>query len=173
MQRDNSRVVAQSSGRFAMIRTSTRAVSFLVIVLAQLQLYSSVGRCHSFEIQQKSWNYKSKYDVGYEVATKKNASIESTGVTSKSSGDNNTSNNNEPILLLNGFGVGSFHQHRLIHELFASGDENEGNDAAAAAAASERTVFCMDYLGQGRSWPRDCQDGLGENEMDLQYSADT
>ena len=29
----------------------------------------------------------------------------------------------EPVLLLNGFGVGSFHQHRLIHEILGGNDD--------------------------------------------------
>lgn len=65
----------------------------------------------------------------------------------------------DPILLLNGFGVGSFHQHRLIRNVFES--ENES-----------RMVYGVDYLGQGRSWPVDCDDGNSENEAGLIYSAD-
>lgn len=65
----------------------------------------------------------------------------------------------DPILLLNGFGVGSFHQHRLIQNIFQA--EEEG-----------RVVYGMDYLGQGRSWPIDCNDGNSENEAGLIYSAD-
>ena len=51
-----------------------------------------------------------------------------------------SSNDNEqtPILLLNGFGVGSFHQHRLIHEML--GDETH----------TDRPMYGIDYLGQGR-----------------------
>ena len=65
----------------------------------------------------------------------------------------------DPILLLNGFGVGSFHQHRLIQNVFETGKET-------------RRVFGIDYLGQGRSWPVDCDDGNSENEAGLIYSAD-
>lgn len=65
----------------------------------------------------------------------------------------------DPILLLNGFGVGSFHQHRLIQNVFEQQDES-------------RMVFGIDYLGQGRSWPVDCNDGNSENEQGLIYSAD-
>lgn len=89
----------------------------------------------------------------------------------------------EPIVLLNGFGVGSFHQHRLIPELLLSNDDDNSDDNSDDDDEDEinnrrntniqpRTVYCMDYLGQGRSWPKDCQDGLGEHEKDLQYSAD-
>ena len=69
--------------------------------------------------------------------------------------------NDEPILLLNGFGVGSFHQHRLIPHLLQS-DES-----------SNRLVYCIDYLGQGKSWPINCEDGMGPNEKGLIYSAET
>lgn len=65
----------------------------------------------------------------------------------------------DPILLLNGFGVGSFHQHRLMAQLSGRG--------------SNRAIYCMDYLGQGRSWPVDCDDGNSANEAGLIYSADT
>lgn len=64
-----------------------------------------------------------------------------------------------PLLLMNGFGVGSFHQHRLIEELVNAG--------------CHRNVFAMDYLGQGRSWPTDCADGGSESELGLQYSGKT
>lgn len=68
----------------------------------------------------------------------------------------------DPILLLNGFGVGSFHQHRVIpHIMGVHGTEDQS-----------RVVFGIDYLGQGRSWPVDCDDGKSENERGLIYSAD-
>lgn len=35
-----------------------------------------------------------------------------------------------------------------------------------------RLVFAVDYLGQGKSWPVDCNDGNSENEEGLVYSAD-
>lgn len=42
-----------------------------------------------------------------------------------------------PVLILNGFGVGSFHQHRLIPQIL----NNEN--------AEDRMVYGIDYLGQG------------------------
>jgi pimeloyl-ACP methyl ester carboxylesterase len=36
-----------------------------------------------------------------------------------------------------------------------------------------RAVYAMDYLGQGKSWPKDCDDGNSPNEKGLIYSADT
>mmetsp|Transcript_29633 Transcript_29633/g.42023 ORF Transcript_29633/g.42023 Transcript_29633/m.42023 type:complete len:307 (-) Transcript_29633:764-1684(-) len=108
-------------------------------------------------IEQKSWNYKGHF-IGYEVATTKGSTAaliedgeDTAALTSKLT--------KEPILLLNGFGVGSFHQHRLIPQLLQ--------------ADSERLVYGIDYLGQGRSWPVDCHDGDSVNEKGLVYSADT
>ena len=50
-----------------------------------------------------------------------------------------SSNNHDenPVLLLNGFGVGSFHQHRLLNELVPK--------------HPNRVFYAMDYLGQGKS----------------------
>lgn len=62
------------------------------------------------------------------------------------------------VVLLNGFGVGAFHQHRLINEL------GESRDTA---------IYAMDYLGQGQSWPTNCNDGQSPNEEGLQYSGKT
>lgn len=93
------------------------------------------------KIEQKSWDYKGHH-IGYEIA---------------SSAGNGMPITREPVLLLNGFGVGSFHQQRLMPELFSD----------------DRVVYGVDYLGQGRSWPVDCDDGESENEKGLIYSADT
>jgi pimeloyl-ACP methyl ester carboxylesterase len=100
-------------------------------------------------IEPKNWDFMG-YDIGYEVA--------------KYDQDDETSDSSvldadrEPVLLLNGFGVGSFHQHRLIPELL------ERNPS--------RIIYAMDYIGQGRSWPMDCDDGNSASEKDLIYSAD-
>ena len=63
----------------------------------------------------------------------------------------------EPVLLLNGFGVGLFHWDRIMLPLA----ERCGED-----------VFGMDYLGQGSSWPVDCADGNAPSEQGLRYSID-
>jgi len=63
------------------------------------------------------------------------------------------------ILLLNGFGVGSFHQHRLMPKLTSS--------------SRKTRVYAIDYLGQGRSWPNNCDDGNSPTENGLIYSIDT
>jgi pimeloyl-ACP methyl ester carboxylesterase len=111
----------------------------LLVVLDFLLVISgyAVGQAGS-SIESKSWDFRGHF-IGYEVA-------------------NNKPSRKEPILLLNGFGVGSFHQHRLFPELVAR-DQNQ-------------VVYGMDYLGQGRSWPVDCDDGNSENEKGLLYSAD-
>jgi pimeloyl-ACP methyl ester carboxylesterase len=63
----------------------------------------------------------------------------------------------QPVLLLNGFGVGSFHQELLMQSL--------DNDAYR--------LYAIDYLGQGASWPIDCQDGMSNSERGLCYSGNT
>jgi len=62
-----------------------------------------------------------------------------------------------PVLLLNGFGVGSFTWHRNM---------------AALAASTGASVYAMDYVGQGASWPVDCDDGNAESEQGLRYAID-
>eukprot|EP00542_Grammatophora_oceanica_P014794 CAMPEP_0194029486 /NCGR_PEP_ID=MMETSP0009_2-20130614/3193_1 /TAXON_ID=210454 /ORGANISM="Grammatophora oceanica, Strain CCMP 410" /LENGTH=403 /DNA_ID=CAMNT_0038669161 /DNA_START=165 /DNA_END=1376 /DNA_ORIENTATION=- len=100
-----------------------------------------------FSICPRSWDFRGHH-IGYEEAARAHPET----------GDADHDVRKEPILLLNGFGVGSFHQHRLMPQLLQYDD---------------RAVYGIDYLGQGRSWPVDCQDGNSENEKDLIYSADT
>ena len=57
-----------------------------------------------------------------------------------------------PVLLLNGFGVGSFHWHRVMGSI---------------ASQSGAVCYGMDYLGQGGSWPVDCADGEAPSEAGL------
>eukprot|EP00536_Pseudo-nitzschia_multiseries_P002662 jgi/Psemu1/183904/e_gw1.35.71.1 len=124
-----------------------------------------------YTFRSETWDYRSKHDIGYEVAT-------TTATT--------TTTTTEPILLLNGFGVGSFHQHRLVETLLNPNPSENENVHPNAKPPNEddktetertlppiTTVYCLDYLGQGRSWPRDCRDGMGGNENGLQYSANT
>ena len=66
----------------------------------------------------------------------------------------------QSVLLLNGFGMGTFHQHRLMDELLTDN----------SASSSGTVVYAMDYLGQGKSWPIDCADGTAASEFGLQYS---
>lgn len=39
--------------------------------------------------------------------------------------------------------------------------------------SSSSRVYGIDYLGQGRSWPLNCNDGNGPTEVGLNYSIDT
>lgn len=120
--------------------TTRRWHSLTVVVLLDFLLVVSgyAVTQQACKIEPKTWDFQGHL-IGYEVA-------------------NPEAPKKEPILLLNGFGVGSFHQHRLIPELL----ERDGS----------RVVYGMDYLGQGRSWPIDCDDGNSQNEEGLIYSAD-
>jgi pimeloyl-ACP methyl ester carboxylesterase len=105
-------------------------------------------------IEPKSWDYQG-HEIGYEVSRRATPSdLKETRLAVDDS-----DKGKEPIVLLNGFGVGSFHQHRLKQCLH----DHDGNS---------RLVYGVDYLGQGRSWPRDCDDGQSKNEQGLRYSAD-
>ena len=131
-----------------------------IIYVLLFTLSLSVSASKAFVIDSKSWQYNGHH-IGYEVA---NPVIESSSSTSTCS--------ECPILLLNGFGVGSFHQHRLMPNLISvpssSNDHYKEGDNNIT-----RTVYGIDYLGQGRSWPIDCNDGNSENEKGLIYSIDT
>jgi pimeloyl-ACP methyl ester carboxylesterase len=153
----------------------------LWLILGHLLLLSSFGVASSFVIQPRNWEYKTHYDIGFEVASSSASSMsraatmlnqtvmtvendstqQSTATITSTSRTTNEQQQTPPILLLNGFGVGSFHQHRLISRLLEESSEQP------------RTIYAMDYLGQGRSWPKDCQDGLSKGELGLQYSAET
>jgi pimeloyl-ACP methyl ester carboxylesterase len=172
----------------------------LVATGVVILLSASFGLASSFVIQPHVWEYKS-HDVGYEVATTRTTTLsrqqqrhhhqqplwnestpldmeinddvykEEIAVTSASLTNlemNKNDRHEAPILLLNGFGVGSFHQHRLISCLLEKRSGQVVNSSSRL-----RTIYCMDYLGQGRSWPRDCQDGMSISEQGLQYSAET
>ncbi len=108
----------------------------------------------SFVIEPKSWDFRG-HSIGYEVSRRTSTSASNDTTFTFDDRDKVK----DPILLLNGFGVGSFHQHRLIPKLLDH-------------KADSRVVYGIDYLGQGRSWPRDCNDGRSENEKGLRYCAD-
>lgn len=114
-----------------------------VLSLLFVLLIGSTALSRSYLLKQGSWEFRG-HPVAYERAT---------GVSGPSSA--------APLLLLNGFGVGSFHQHKLVSELLK-------NDQYEA-----RSIYCIDYLGQGRSWPVDCQDGNGPTESGLRYCGST
>lgn len=108
------------------------------------------------------------HHIGYEDCRKKqddvaNSSAAAVAPTSSATIDPSSSGaiaEETPVLLLNGFGVGTFHQHRLMPKLIDSSDGN-------------RVVYGIDYLGQGRSWPIDCDDGESESERGLRYCINT
>lgn len=129
-----------------------------ISLLSFLLLSLSVEASKAFVIESKSWNYKNHH-IGYEEA-KRVITSSNNDATSKDAKNNDV----YPILVLNGFGVGSFHQHRLMPKLISVHDDDEEEVV--------RTVYGVDYLGQGRSWPIDCNDGNSENEKGLIYSID-
>lgn len=106
----------------------------------------------SDRLEAKLWNFQG-HDISYE-RTK-----------SYSSDISEDEKIHEPILLLNGFGVGSFHQHRLKSCLL--------KEMSVLNEGGVRNIYGIDYLGQGKSWPTDCNDGLADSERDLTYSIDT
>ena len=93
--------------------------------------------------------FRRGHSIGYEISGEENY---------------NDGGGGDPIVLLNGFGVGSFHQHRLMENF---------REVETAEGRSDRVVYGVDYLGQGRSWPVACEDGEAECEKGLIYSADT
>mmetsp|Transcript_61172 Transcript_61172/g.72627 ORF Transcript_61172/g.72627 Transcript_61172/m.72627 type:complete len:201 (-) Transcript_61172:27-629(-) len=154
------------------IETASNRKSALVFLLLLLQTIGCVGY-QPFTIQPKTWRYKNA-SIGYD---------ESRGTASTRRFDTDGDDDNDvpkrsarettedPVLLLNGFGVGSFHQHRLIPHLL-SNLERSNNDEESSSS-SRRIIYGIDYLGQGRSWPVDCDDGNAESERGLIYSIDT
>ena len=82
----------------------------------------TIAVSRSYVIQQGTWKFRG-HPIAYEMAKSVKTDQEHKDPT--------------PVLLLNGFGVGSFHQHRMIHEMLSN---NEYPD---------RPIYCIDYLGQG------------------------
>ena len=182
-------------------RPSSPASTYAVLVFLCLSCWFVQG-AKSFVITPKEWDFLQKHSVGYEVArpvmtagsvttnsyqnnTSLSASTTASGVaglelkvtpkTTNDSPSSSSSSSGTPILLLNGFGVGSFHQHRLIERLFTASSSSNTTSSSTTTTKEQRhptTVYCMDYLGQGRSWPKQCQDGRSINEQGLQYSAE-
>lgn len=134
-----------------------KIVLFDVFIL--LSVLSCIECAKSYTIQPKKWDYRG-HEIAFEVSHR-------VLVDDKDATAATISSDKSPILLLNGFGVGSFHQHRLIPELVL-GKEESSDDKQK----DNQIVYCVDYLGQGGSWPRDCNDGLSEAEKDLAYSAE-
>jgi len=120
-----------------------------------------VAACNSFVIQPQSWDYKG-HRIAYEEARQTYNGI-----------PDDSDKDHAPILILNGFGVGSFHQHRVMPQLLAVENNDYMGDVETAKDGNNRVVYGVDYLGQGGSWPVDCDDGNSPNEKGLIYSADT
>ena len=90
--------------------------------------------CRSFAIQPKTFMFNGHpigYDVSWKVSQEDTSDPEDTHLHLSDS-----DKTKEPVLLLNGFGVGSFHQHRLVPRLLEE-EEKQG-----------RLVYCIDYLGK-------------------------
>ena len=113
----------------------------------------SIDGIDEYQLEQKKWMFRDKYPIAYEVA-------------SVITGDSDDAETTVPILLLNGFGVGSFHQHRLMRQLLT--EQQQTNDQER----KRFIIYGIDYLGQGKSWPSNPQDGNSSDEYQLGYSAD-
>lgn len=99
---------------------------------------------NSFVVRRGTWSYRGHEVWYYEASHDAEGSYFDFA---KQSRDSLPCDNGHPILLLNGFGVGSSHQERLINQLV-----NEG--------VTGKKIYCMDYIGQGRSWPNGKNDGI-------------
>jgi len=120
---------------------------------------STTNNNNNMKLQQKIWMFQDKYSISYEVATNNNIVTNANNV------------DIVPILLLNGFGVGSFHQHRLMKQLLL--DQNKQQQDNDTDNNKQYVIYGIDYLGQGSSWPTNCNDGNSQDELNLGYSADT
>jgi pimeloyl-ACP methyl ester carboxylesterase len=105
--------------------------------------------CDSYTIASKRWDYKG-HSVAYEEFIPE---------------CKDRTESSEPVLILNGFGVGSFHQHRLISHLM----QRNPRPLPFVNEVVPRAVYGLDYLGQGKSWPRNCDDGNSVAERGLRY----
>ena len=121
--------------------------------------------CRSYVIQPGVWRFQG-HPIAYERASAFSVvgdDVLLVGSPGTPTGDaQQHCGDKAPLVLLNGFGVGSFHQHRLIQQLYLQSNDTD-----------ERTIYGMDYLGQGKSWPENCQDGCGANEIGLRYCGNT
>jgi len=115
---------------------------------------------NDMKLEQKIWMFQDKYPISYEIASA-NGNLVVTN-------DNNVEI--IPILLLNGFGVGSFHQHRLMRQLLLEKTKEQQDNNIDK---KQYVIYGIDYLGQGNSWPTNCNDGNSQDELNLGYSADT
>ena len=114
---------------------------------------------HHHHRQRQTWMFRRVYPIAYdryycESTTHDHEHNDDAAVTK--------------IFVLNGFGMGTFHQHDLMKELMI---RHNNDDTTTTTATLD--VYAMDYLGQGASWPASCDDGRSVTEQGLQYSAAT
>lgn len=125
----------------------------------------------SFEIRSGTWKFREQeHPIAYEY-------VVCGGSDGDASASSRTSAGAAPVLLLNGFGMGTFHQHRLMRALHDQQQQQlqqqQEDGISDSSWRSGGTVYAMDYLGQGRSWPRDCNDGRADSERGLRYCGNT
>eukprot|EP00581_Thalassiosira_minuscula_P017468 CAMPEP_0183731112 /NCGR_PEP_ID=MMETSP0737-20130205/34470_1 /TAXON_ID=385413 /ORGANISM="Thalassiosira miniscula, Strain CCMP1093" /LENGTH=520 /DNA_ID=CAMNT_0025963771 /DNA_START=20 /DNA_END=1579 /DNA_ORIENTATION=+ len=116
---------------------------------------------NKIQLELKTWMFRNKFPIAYEVAK-----------STKNANSNADDVEIVPILLLNGFGVGSFHQHSLMRQLLLLQQQQDEENERSSSSKREYVIYGIDYLGQGKSWPSNCNDGDSEDELDLGYSAD-
>jgi pimeloyl-ACP methyl ester carboxylesterase len=118
---------------------------------------------HHLNLESKTWMFRNIHPIYYEIATYNRSNEYDPSTTSTAT--------IVPIFLLNGFGVGTYHQHRLMRQLLL---ESRRSRSCGEQERSRYIIYGIDYLGQGNSWPTNCDDdGLSINECGLGYSADT
>ena len=114
----------------------------------------------SFAIESGTWKFRvQEHPIAYEYCVPSTSRVDNS--------DNSNNSDAIPVLLLNGFGMGSFHQHRLMEALHSQSQNQQ--QLASSPAGVLGTVYAIDYLGQGKSWPKDCNDGHGSTEQGLRY----
>jgi len=155
----------------------------LVLSISTVQFIFFAEASTAFTIESKSWLYQG-HSIAYEEAKRidiKNIHINDDDDDDRPSSSSSRSytygHDHSPIVLLNGFGVGSFHQHRLMPNLVSvhpnPSSNDDSYDNSNDTKEEVRIVYGIDYLGQGKSWPIECQDGNSKSEQGLTYSIDT
>lgn len=153
------------------IVTTTPTNHNSVVLALVVFLTLTPSPCQSLmTLQQGTWMYKGQYPIAYERAyhTDNNQNNLETMPPSETA---------SPVLLLNGFGMGSFHQHRLMEAMFSDNNYcnyiNSNNTNNKNHQLTTTILYGMDYLGQGKSWPVDCDDGNSDSERGLRYCGQT
>jgi pimeloyl-ACP methyl ester carboxylesterase len=139
--------------------------------------------------EKKTWMFRDKHPIYYErycLPIQSNRNVDNTctdAETAATTTTTTTTTTNTNILLLNGFGMGTFHQQRFIHEMIRQRQQHEHNQSSSSSSTattnnntdtnSQMILYSIDYLGQGKSWPIQCDDGNSVAEDQLQYSAQT